>query len=119
MPISQGKVRGVTLEVQAMKNTANTYWDNMIEMVSLNRGTSVQISDFFRTGPFKKLKLVNPVTGQSVKFPVYIIKDDVERLFDGKAVVSQASMEHLGVKPGDPVVAQVEVGGGMFGWEGI
>jgi len=102
-----------------MKNTASTYWDNMIEMVSLNRGTSIAVSDFFKTGSFKKLKLTNPANGKSKKLPVHIIRDDVERLFDGKAVVSLASMESLGVKPGDPVVAQVEIGGGMFGWEGI
>ncbi|HEY6838958.1 MAG TPA: roadblock/LC7 domain-containing protein [Geobacteraceae bacterium] len=111
--------KGVSLMVQPMKNTANTYWDNMVEMVSLNRGTSIQISDFFVTGPFKKLKLTNPVNGRSKKFPVYIIKDDAEHLFDGKAVVSLASMEGLGVKPGDPVMATIEVGGGFFGWEGI
>lgn len=111
--------KGVSLTVQPMKNTANTYWDNMIEMVSLNRGTSVQISDYFMTGSFKKLKLTNPVNGRSKKFPVYIIKDDAEHLFDGKAVVSLASMEGLDVRPGDAVVATIEVGGGFFGWEGI
>ena len=104
---------------QVMKNTASTYWDNMVEMVSINRGTSITISDYFKTGTFKKLKLTNPANGQSKKFPVHIIKDDVERLFEGKAVVSLASMECLGIKAGDPVLAQVEVGGGVFGWEGI
>ena len=88
-------------------------------MVSLNRGTSIQISDHFNTGSFKKLKLTNPVNGRSRKYPVNIIKDDGEHLFDGKVVVSLASMETLGVNPGDPIVAQVEVGGGIFGWEGI
>jgi predicted regulator of Ras-like GTPase activity (Roadblock/LC7/MglB family) len=116
---SRGKLSGVTLTVQAMKNTASTYWDNMLEMVSLNRGTSVLISDYFKTGSFKKIKLTNPANGRSKKFPVHIIKDDAERLFEGKAVVSLASMEILGVTPGDPVLAQVEIGGGVFGWEGI
>jgi predicted regulator of Ras-like GTPase activity (Roadblock/LC7/MglB family) len=115
----KAKIDGVTLTVQVMKNTASSYWDNMLEMVSLNRGTSVLISDYFKTGSFRKVKLTNPANGQSKKFPVYIIKDDVERLFEGKVVVSLASMEILGVKPGDSLVAQVEVGGGVFGWEGI
>jgi predicted regulator of Ras-like GTPase activity (Roadblock/LC7/MglB family) len=116
---SREMINGVTLTVQAMKNTANTYWDNMVEMVSINKGTSVVISDHFKTGGFRKVKLTNPANGKSKKFPVHIIKDDAERLFEGKAVVSLASMEILGVNSGDPVVAQVEVGGGMFGWEGI
>ncbi len=117
----EGKTRinGVTLTVQPMKNTAGTYWDNMFEMVSLNRGTSIQISDHFRTGAFKKLKLTNPANGKSKKYPVHIIKDDGEHLFDGKVVVSLASMEALGVTPGAPLVAQIEIGGGLFGWEGI
>ena len=116
---SHGVVSGVTLTVQAMKNTANTYWDNMVEMVTLNRGTSVLISDAFKSGPFKKLKLTNPVNGLNKKFPIYIIKDDAEHLFDGKAVVSLASMESIGVEPGDAVIAEIVIGGGLFGWEGI
>ena len=116
---SRELINGVTLTVQAMKNTANTYWDNMVEMVSINKGTAVAVSDYFKTGSFRKVKLTNPANGRSKKFPVHIIKDDAERLFEGKAVVSLASMEMIGVGPGDPVVVQVEVGGGMFGWEGI
>jgi hypothetical protein len=57
--------------------------------------------------------------GVSKKYPVHIIKDDAEHLFDGKVVVSLASMETLGVKAGDSIVAQVEIGGGIFGWEEI
>jgi predicted regulator of Ras-like GTPase activity (Roadblock/LC7/MglB family) len=116
---SRDKTNGVTLTVQVLKNSASTYWDNMLEMVSLNRGTSILISDCFKTGAFKKLKLTNPSNGLSKKFPVHIIKDDVERLFEGKVLVSLASMESLGVEPGDTVVAQVEIGGGVFGWQGI
>ena len=74
---------------------------------------------FFKTGSFKKLKLTNPLTGNNKKFPVYTIKDDAEHLFDGLAVVSLASMERLGVKDGDSVVAEVTIGGGFLGWEGI
>jgi predicted regulator of Ras-like GTPase activity (Roadblock/LC7/MglB family) len=118
--VADGKaLAGVPLVVQATKSTANTYWDNMVETVSLNRGTSIRISDHFKTGSFKKLKLTNPLTGSSRKFPVYIIKDDAERLFEGKAVVSLASMERLGLKEGDTVVAEVTIGGGYLGWEGI
>jgi predicted regulator of Ras-like GTPase activity (Roadblock/LC7/MglB family) len=117
LPLDRSK--GVSLAVQPMKNNASTYWDNMLESISLNRMTSVMISDHYRTGSFKKLKLTNPVNGKSRKFPVYIIKDDAEHLFDGKVVVSLASMENLGVRPGDMVKAEIEIGGGLFGWEGI
>jgi predicted regulator of Ras-like GTPase activity (Roadblock/LC7/MglB family) len=113
------RVNGVPLTAQPMKNTAGTYWDNMVEMVSLNRRTAIEISDHFKTGSFKKLKLVNPANGRSRKYPVHIIKDDADRLFDGQVVVSLASMETLGVNPGEPLVAQIEIGGGLFGWEGI
>jgi predicted regulator of Ras-like GTPase activity (Roadblock/LC7/MglB family) len=116
---SKARINGVTLTVQPMKKTAGTYWDSMLEMVSINRGTSIQISDHFSTGSFKKLKLTNPANGLSRKYPVHIIKDDAEHIFDGKVVVSLASMETLGVNAGDPIVAQIEIGGGIFGWEGI
>ena len=112
-------INGVTLSVHLLKNTANSYWDNMLEMVSLNRATSILVSDHFKTGTFKKLKLTNPANGKSKKLPVHIIKDDIDRHFEGKAVISLAALESLNIKVGDPVVVQVEVGGGMFGWEGI
>lgn len=97
----------------------NSYWDNMLEMVSLNRATSILISDHFKTGTFKKLRLINPANGKSKKLPVHIIKDDIDRHFEGKAVVSLTALESLDIKVGDPVVVRVDVGGGMFGWEGI
>jgi predicted regulator of Ras-like GTPase activity (Roadblock/LC7/MglB family) len=116
---SKQKVRGVTVTVQVMKKSAGTYWDHMLDTVSFNRWTAVQISDFFNTGNFKKIKLTNPENGSSCKFPVHIIKDDVDHLFDGKAIVSLSSLERLGIKQGSPVIASIDIGGGIFGWEGI
>jgi predicted regulator of Ras-like GTPase activity (Roadblock/LC7/MglB family) len=113
------KVDGVPLTIQAMNSSANTFWDNMIETVSINRSTSILISDYFKTGSFKKVVLTNPANGRSKKFPVYIIKNDAERIFEGKALVSLASMESLGVTTGDQVVAKIVIGGGYLGWEGI
>jgi predicted regulator of Ras-like GTPase activity (Roadblock/LC7/MglB family) len=113
------KVRGVTLTVQVMQKSANTYWDHMLDSVSLNKWTAVQISDFFNTGNFKKLKLTNPANGISCKLPVHIIKDDVDHIFDGKAIASLSSIERLGIKQGDSLVASIDIGGGIFGWEGI
>lgn len=116
---SKEKIKGVPLTVQAVKSTANTHWDNMFEMVAVNRVTASQISDCFDTGTFKKLKLTNPANGCSHKFRVRIIRDDAERVFEGKVVASLATMEKLMAKPGDRLVAQIEIGSGIFGWEGI
>lgn len=110
---------GVFLEVEAMKQTAATFWEQMHESVAVNRETAVQIGDHFRTGPFKRLKLTNPATGKNRKFSVQMVKRDGEHLYDGKVVMSLAAIEALGVRPGDRLKAEVTVGGGLFGWEGI
>jgi len=116
---SREHVRGVTLSAQVMKKSAGNYWENMHDMVSINRWTAVQVSDFFNTGNFKKIKLTNPENGLNCKLPVHIIKDDTEHFFDGKAILSQAGMERLNIKQGGSVVATIDIGGGIFGWEGI
>jgi len=111
--------RGLGLQVQLMKSTSFTYWDNMLESLAINRFTSVQLSDHFKTGSFKKLKLTNLSTKTSKKFPVRIVKDDSEHMFDGKAVISLAAMESLGMKQGDSVMVEIDLGGGFLGWEGV
>ncbi|NVN99989.1 MAG: hypothetical protein HXX17_11745 [Geobacteraceae bacterium] len=111
--------KGVLLTIQVLRKTGGSYWDNMMEMVSINRVTSVFLSDHFNTGAFKKVVLTNTRNNKKKKFPVSVIKDDREHLYDGKAIVSLASMEQLGVTDGDQVIASIDVGGGMFGWENI
>jgi predicted regulator of Ras-like GTPase activity (Roadblock/LC7/MglB family) len=110
--------RGLGLKVQIMKSTSSTYWDNMLESIAISRASSVQISDHFKTASFKKLKLTNLATKSSKKFPVRVMKDDNEHLFDGKVVMSLAAMESLGVKQGDLLMAELDIGGGFLGWEG-
>lgn len=110
--------RGLGLKVQLMKSTSSTYWDNMLETVAISRVSSIQISDHFKTGSFKKLKLTNLATKTSKKFPVRVIRDDSEHMFDGKVVISLAAMESLGAKQGDTLVAELDIGGGFLGWEG-
>ena len=110
--------RGLGLRVQVMKSTSSTYWDNMLESVAISRLSSIQISDHFSTANFKKLKLTNLATKSSKKFPVRVMKDDSEHLFDGKVVISVAAMEALGVKQGDLLMAELDIGGGFLGWEG-
>jgi len=111
--------KGVTLAVEIMKSTANTYWTQMSELVALNRGTALQLSNFYKTGKFKKIKLTSMVSGRSKPFPVMIIADDQEQLFNGKVVISLASAESLQLKQDDPLKAELLVGTGLFGWQGI
>jgi len=111
--------KGVTLVVDIMKSTANTYWTQMSELVALNRGTALQLSNFYKTGKFKKIKLTSMVSGRSRTLPVMIIADDQEQLFNGKVVISLASAEALQLKQGDPLRAELQVGTGLFGWQGI
>jgi len=111
--------KGVTLSVEIMKSTANTYWTQMSDLVALNRGTALQLSNFYKTGKFKKIKLTSMVSGRSKTFPVMIIADDQEQLFNGKLVISLASAESLQLKQGDPLRAELLVGTGLFGWQGI
>ena len=110
---------GLKLRVELMKSSAGTYWDQMVKVVAVNRETARQLSDHFRTGPFKRLKLTNQSTGDSQAFTSRIIADDRENKYDGKIIVSLAVAESLGARAGDPLVASISIGGGMFGWEGI
>jgi hypothetical protein len=110
---------GVTLVVEIMKSTANTYWTQMSELVALNHGTALQLSNFYKTGKFKKIKLTSTVSGRSRTLPVMIIADDQEQLFNGKVVISLASAEAMQLKQGDPLRAELQVGTGLFGWQGI
>ncbi|MSN25261.1 MAG: hypothetical protein GJV46_05255 [Geobacter sp.] len=111
--------KGVLLTCEIMKKTANTFWDSMASSVTVNRNTALEISNFFNTGPFKKLTITNRVSGVSKNMPVSVIQHDRDRAYDGKIVVTLAVAELLKVKEGDQLRAEVVVGGGILGWEGI
>lgn len=111
--------KGVTLVVEIMRSTANTYWTQMSELVALNRGTALQLSNFYKTGTFKKIKLTSTVSGRSKTLPVMIIADDQEQRFNGRVVISLASAEALQLKQGAPLKAELLIGTGLFGWQGI
>lgn len=111
--------KGVLLACQTMQKTAVTFWESMADNASINRTTALEISDFFKTGPFKKLTITNRTTGISKHVPISVIQHDRDRVYDGKIVLTQSLTELLNVKEGDQIRVEVVHGGGILGWEGI
>lgn len=111
--------KGVLLTCEIMKKTASTFWDSMTDSASVNRSTALEISNFFNTGPFRKLTVTNRATGVGRHIPVSVIQHDRDHVYDGKLVVTLAVAELLKVKEGDQLRAEVVIGGGILGWEGI
>lgn len=111
--------KGLRLAVELMQSNGGTYWANMKNIVAINHSTALSISNFYKTGGFKKLKLTNPATKRGKSFPIVMIDDDKERRFDGKVIISLATAEVLRVQDGDTLTAELAIGGGIFGWEGV
>ena len=115
--VSDGK--GVLLTCEIIKKTAGTFWDSMSDQASINHNTALEVSNFFNTGPFNKLTITNRTSGVSKHVPVTVIQRDRDHSYDGKLLVTLALAELLKAKDGDQIRAEVVVGGGFFGWEGI
>lgn len=111
--------KGVLLTCETMKKTAGTFWESMTDSASINRDTALEISNFFKTGPFKKLTLTNSTTGISKHVPITVIQHDRDHIYDGRIILTQALTELLAVREGDRVRAVVVTGGGILGWDGI
>lgn len=111
--------KGVLLACETMKKTAGTFWESMTDNASINRDTALEISDFFKTGPFKKLTVTNRTTGVSKHVPISVIQHDRDHAYDGKIVLTQSLTELLNVKEGDQIRVEVVRGGGILGWDGI
>ena len=111
--------KGVLLSCEIMKQTAGTFWDSMTDSASINRNTALEVSNFFKTGPFKKLTVTNRSNGVHKHVPISVIQHDRDHLYDGKIILTQSLSELLKVKEGDQVRVEVVSGGGIFGWEGI
>lgn len=111
--------KGVLLYCDTMEKTANTYWESMTDSANINRDTALEISVFFKTGPFKKLTVTNLATKLSKHIPISVIQHDREHIYDGKIIITKALTESLKIKPGDQVRVEVMLGGGILGWEGI
>jgi predicted regulator of Ras-like GTPase activity (Roadblock/LC7/MglB family) len=111
--------KGVLLTCETMKKTAGTFWESMADNASINRDTAFEISNFFKTGPFKKLTVSNRTNGISKHVPISVIQHDRDHVYDGKIILTQALTELLHVKEGDQIRVEVVHGGGILGWEGI
>ena len=111
--------KGVILTAEILKKTAATFWDSMTERASITKTTSLDISNHFNIGPFKKMTLYNKTSGKSARVPVQVIQHDKDGSYSGKIVITLSLAEQLQAKNGDQLVAEAIVGGGMFGWEGI
>lgn len=111
--------KGVLLACETMKKTAGTFWESMADNASVNRDTALEISNFFKTGPFKKLTVTNRTTGVSKHVPITVIQHDRDHAYDGRIILTQALKELLGVKDGDQIRVEVVNGGGILGWDGI
>lgn len=111
--------KGVLLTCETMKKTAGTFWESMTDNASVNRDTALEISNFFKTGPFKKLTITNRSNGISKHVPISVIQHDRDRAYDGKIILTQSLTELLSIKEGDQLRVEVVSGGGILGWEGI
>ena len=111
--------KGVLLTCETMKKTAGTFWESMTDNASVNRDTALEISNFFKTGPFKKLTITNRSNGISKHVPISVIQHDRDRVYDGKIILTQSLTELLSIKEGDQLRVEVISGGGILGWEGI
>jgi hypothetical protein len=111
--------KGVLLACKIMKKTAGTFWESMSDNASISRNTALEISDFFKTGPFKKLTVTNCTTGVSKHVPISVIQHDRDHAFDGRIVLTQSLTELLKVTEGEQIRVEVVRGGGILGWDGI
>ncbi len=111
--------KGVLLTCELMKKTAGTFWDSMSANASINRDTAFEISNFFKSGPFKKLTVTNGTTGTCKHVPISVIQHDRDHLYDGKIIMTQALTELLNVREGDQIRVEIVNGGGILGWDGI
>jgi len=116
---AQSDDKGVLLECELVKKTAGTFWESMTENCSVNRNTALEISNYFETGPFKKLTVTNLANGLSKRVPVNVILHDRDHAYDGKILLTLALSEFLKVDDGDQVRVEIIAGGGILGWEGI
>jgi predicted regulator of Ras-like GTPase activity (Roadblock/LC7/MglB family) len=116
LQVEDGKM---LLQVHIVEKNAGNFWDSMSEQVSVNRATCRSIWRHYSTRPSKKFTLTNPKNKVNTTTPLYIIEDDKENMYDGRALLTLAIAEHLQLNEGDRVVITVPIGTGVFGWEGI
>lgn len=111
--------KGVLLTCEIIRKTAGTFWESMSDHASINRNTALEVSNFFNTGPFKKMTITNCTRGVGKHIPVTVIQHDRDNAYDGKVLVTLALAEQLKLNDGGRVRVEVLVGSGLLGWEGI
>ncbi len=116
LQVEKGKI---LLHVQIVEKNGGTFWDSMQETVSINRITCRAIWRHYNQRPSKKFMLKNPSNGKQIIVPLSVIEDDQEALYDGKALLTLAAVESLGLAEGTLVSVEVPIGTGFLGWEGI
>ena len=111
--------KGVLLACKIMQKTGGTFWESMTDNASVNRDTALEVSNFFKTGSFKKLTVTNTSNGISKHVPIAVIQHDRDHIYDGKIILTQSLTELLHAKEGDQIRVAVVIGGGILGWDGI
>jgi predicted regulator of Ras-like GTPase activity (Roadblock/LC7/MglB family) len=108
--VSNGK--GVLLTCETMKNAESFFG---VDAATINKTTTLAISDFFEIDSFKKLTITNLSNGIKKRVAVSVLPHDRERIYDGKISPSKSLFQSLKAKEGDQVVVEVVTGGGFFG----
>ena len=75
-------------------------------MAAITHPTSRQISSFYKTGTFKKLKLTCTATGASGIFPVMVVNEN-DAAYDGKIILCKAIERKLQAGPGDVLLVEL------------
>ncbi|OGT98500.1 MAG: hypothetical protein A2X80_14490 [Geobacteraceae bacterium GWB2_52_12] len=88
----------------ANKEAATSF--DSLGMIAVSQNTSSQISDFYGA-PFKKLSLINDVTGTSGTFPVMVMHD-MDAQYDGSILVGPGIEKKLKLSAGDKVEVRIE-----------
>lgn len=75
-------------------------------MGALTQTTAQQISNFYKTGAVKKLKLTSTVSGISAIFPFMVVNEN-DAAYDGKIILCRAIEKKLKVGPGDLLTVEI------------
>lgn len=106
--------KGVILIVHSLSVSAKIPWDQMQEGVAISKKLSVQICRTLDIDTIKKVKLTNKATKTSKTFSnVRIFERDNAQTFDEHIAMTLAAAEAVKAKPGDELVAEINVG--LFG----
>ena len=95
------------LNVSHLANKQASASFDSLGMIAISQPTFSYISDFYKQS-FKKLTLINAVSGARGTFPVMVMKD-MDQQYDGTIVVGPGIEKKLKVSEGDKV--EVHIGG--------